>query len=184
MELQNEKQLLEEEEKARLTVEEKFMQKEKEFTEVKGSLESLKEVLVEKGLARKLTAPEKEGELWIPGKSPERRQFSRLDLTKDYNRTIILRIESQDRTKNIKSFANNINIDGLCFETRYEFNEKERINVRLFFFGDKVPMMRIQAKVIWRRIDLPVNRYGISFTMLEEKDKAELNHYIESKIVK
>ncbi len=176
------------------------MQKEKEVVEVKGSLESLKEVLVEKGITKKFTTAGKEGELWIAGKSPERRELPRLDLSKDYNRTIILRIdgstsltinpersrkiESADKSKSIKSFANNIGLEGLCFETRHEFNEKEKISVRLFFFGDKVPMMRMQAKVIWSKIDTPVNHYGISFTSQEEKDKTELSCYIESKMTK
>jgi hypothetical protein len=182
LELQKKEKLLDEEEKARKTTEEALSQKEKEVVEVKGSLESLKEVLVEKGIAKKLTTPQKEGELWIAGKSAERREFPRLDLSKDYNRTIILRIESPDKSKSIKSFANNIGLGGLCFETRHEFNEKERLRVRLFFFGDKVPMMRMQAKVIWSKIDTPVSRYGISFTRQEEKDKTELNSYIESKI--
>lgn len=183
-ESQKEQQLLEQEQKARKTAEKGLSQKEKEVVEVKGSLESLKEVLVEKGIAKKLTTAEKEIELWISGKSAERRELPRLDLSKDYNRTIILRIESADKSKSIKSFANNIGLEGLCFETRHEFDEKEKLSVRLFFFGDKVPMMRMQAKVIWSKIDTPVNRYGISFTSQEEKVKTELDHYIESKILK
>jgi hypothetical protein len=139
---------------------------------------------VEKGIAKKLTTAKEEGELWISGKSTEKRELPRLDLSKDYNRTIILRIESADKSKSIKSFANNIGLEGLCFETRHEFDEKEKINVRLFFFGDNVPMMRMQAKVIWSKIDTPVNRYGISFTSQEEKDKTNLSRYIESKILK
>lgn len=183
-EFQEEKQLLEQEQKARKTAEEGLSQKEKEVVEVKGSLESLKEVLVGKGIAKKLTTAEKEGELWIAGKSPERRELPRLDLSKDYNRTIILRIESADKSKSIKSFANNIGLGGLCFESRTEFKEKEVINLRLFFFGEKVPMMRIRAKLNWSKADSPVNHYGISFVSLEEKDKTELNRYIESKIAK
>jgi hypothetical protein len=181
-ELQKEQQLLEQEQKARKIAEEGLSQKEKEVVEVKGSLESLKEVLVEKGIAKKFTTAEKEGELWITGKTAERRELPRLDLSKDYNRTIILRIESADKSKSIKSFANNIGLEGLCFETRHEFDEKEKISVRLFFFGDKVPMMRMQAKVVWSKIDTLVNRYGISFTSQEEKDKTNLSRYIEAKM--
>ena len=182
-ELQEEKQVLGQEQEARKIAEEGLLQKEKEAIEVKGSLESLKEALVGKGIAKKLTTAEKEGELWISGKSEERRELPRLDLSKDYNRTIILRIESADRSKSIKSFANNIGLGGLCFESRTEFKEKEAVNLRLFFFGEKVPMMRIRAKLIWSRADSPVNHYGISFVSLEEKDKTELNRYIESKII-
>jgi hypothetical protein len=184
LELQKETKLLEEEGKTRMTLEEALSQKEKESEQVKNSLESLKEVLVNKGLAKKISSPEGEGELWIPGKSSEKRLLPRLDLSRDYNRTIILRIESPDKSKSIKSFANNIGLGGLCFETRKDFEEKEAINLRLFFFGDKVPMMRMQAKVIWSKIDTPVNRYGISFTSQEEKDKTNLSQYIESKITR
>jgi hypothetical protein len=160
------------------------LQKEKECQEVKNSLESFKEILLEKGYVKKLTSPEEKDAFWIPGESSEKRDSSRLDLTRDYNRTIILRIESQDKSKSIKSFANNIGMEGLCFETRKEFQEKEIINLRLFFFGDRVPILKIRAKVIWKKTDSPVNRYGIYFISLEEKDKQELNHYIESKIAK
>ncbi len=199
-ELQEEKQVLEQEQEARKIAEEGLLQKEKEIVEVKGSLESLKEVLVENGLARKLSTPGREDELWILGKSPERRQIPRLNLSKDYNQTVLLRVESDGQSnpstapgialkqslkpKSIKSFANNIGLEGLCFETRHEFKEKERIKLRLFFFGDRVPMMRIQAKVIRVKTGSPVNRHGISFTGLEEKDKTELSRYIESKFVK
>lgn len=182
--LQEEKQVLEQEQEARKIAEEGLLQKEKEVIEVKGSLESLKEVLVEKGIAKKFTTAGKEGELWITGKSPERREFPRLDLSKDYNRTIILRIESSDKLKNIKSFANNIGLEGLCFETRHDFGEKEVISLRLFFFGDRVPIIKIRAKIRWKKTVLPVNYYGVSFVSLKEEDKGNLNNYIESKIAR
>jgi uncharacterized membrane protein YqjE len=183
-ELQEEKQVLGQEQEARKIAEEGLLQKEKEAIEVKGSLESLKEVLVEKGIAKKLTTAEKEGELWISGKSEERRESPRLDLSKDYNRTIILRIESVDKLKNIKSFANNIGIEGLCFETRHDFGEKEAISLRLFFFGDKVPIIKIRAKILWKKTVLPVNYYGVSFVSIEEKDRENLSRYIDSKGVR
>jgi len=180
-ELHEEKQVLEHEQEARKIAEEGLLQKEKEAVEVKGSLESLKEVLVEKGIAKKLTTAEKEGELWISGKSEERRESPRLDLSKDYNRTIILRIEYANKLKNIKSFANNIGIEGLCFETRHDFGEKEAISLRLFFFGDKVPIIKIRAKILWKKTVLPVNYYGVSFVSIEEKDRENLSRYIDSK---
>ncbi len=183
-ESQKEQQLLEQEQKARKIAEEGLSQKEKESEQVKNSLESLKEVLVNKGLAKKISSPEGEGELWIPGKSSEKRQLLRLDLSRDYNRTIILRIESPDKSKSIKSFANNIGLGGLCFETRRDFEEKETINLRLFFFGDKVPILKIKAEIIWKKTDSPVNHYGVSFVLLEDKNKTELSRYIESKITR
>jgi len=184
LELQKETKLLEEEGKTRMTLEGALSQKEKESEQVKNSLESLKEVLVNKGLAKKISSPEGEGELWIPGKSSEKRQLPRLDLSKDYNRTIILRIESPDKSKSMKSFANNIGLGGLCFETRRDFEEKEAINLRLFFFGDKVPILKIKAEIIWKKTVLPVNYYGVSFVSIEEKDKTNLSQYIESKITR
>ena len=184
LELQKEAKLLEEEEKVRKAKEEELLKKEKETEQVKNSYESLKEVLVNKGLAKKLSFPKGEEELWIPGKSSEKRQLPRLDLSKDYNRTIILRIESPDKSKSIKSFANNIGLGGLCFETRRDFEEKETINLRLFFFGDKVPILKIKAEIVWKRTDSPVNHYGISFVLLEDKNKTELSRYIESKITR
>ncbi len=184
LELQKEAKLLEQEEKLRKTIEEKFLQKEKEYQEVKNSLESFKEILLEKGYVKKLTSLEEKDAFWIQGESSEKRDSSRLDLTRDYNRTIILRIESQDKSKSAKYFANNIGPEGLCFETRKEFQEKEKINLRLFFFGDRVPILKIKAKIIWKKTDSPVNHYGIYFISLEEKDKQELNHYIESKIAR
>ena len=184
LELQKETKLLEEEVKARKIAEEGLSQKEKESEQVKNSLESLKEVLVNKGLAKKISSPEGGGELWIPGKSSEKRQLLRLDLSRDYNRTIILRIESPDKSKSIKSFANNIGLGGLCFETRRDFEEKETINLRLFFFGDKVPILKIMAEIVWKKTDSPVNHYGVSFVLLEDKNKTELSRYIDSKITR
>jgi len=131
-----------------------------------------------------LTTAGRESELWIVGKSPDRREFPRLDLSKDYNRTIILRIESADKLKNIKSFANNIGLEGLCFETRHDFGEKEVISLRLFFFGDRVPTIKIRAKILWKKTVLPVNYYGVSFVSLKEEDKGNLSNYIESKIAR
>jgi hypothetical protein len=184
LELQKEAKLLEEEEKVRKAKEEELLKKEKETEQVKNSYESLKEVLVNKGLAKKLSFSKGEEELWIPGKSSEKRQLPRLDLSKDYNKTIILRIESPDKSKSIKSFANNIGLGGLCFETRRDFEEKETINLRLFFFGDKVPILKIKAEIVWKRTDSPVNHYGVSFVLLEDKNKTELSRYIESKITR
>lgn len=180
-ELQKEAKLLEEEEKARKAKEEELSKKEKEAEQAKNSYESLKEALVNKGLAKKISSPAGEGELWIPGKSSEKRQLPRLDLSRDYNRTIILRIESPDKSKSIKSFANNIGLGGLCFETRRDFEENETINLRLFFFGDKVPILKIKAEIIWKKTVLPVNYYGVYFISIEEKDRVNLSRYIELK---
>ncbi|MBI4743341.1 MAG: PilZ domain-containing protein [Actinobacteria bacterium] len=181
LELQKEAKLLEQEEKVRKIIEEKLFQKEKECERLKNLFKSFKETLVKNGVAKELSSPEGERRLWIPGKSQEKRQFSRLDLRRDYNRTVILRIESQNKSGNIKSFAGNIGMGGLYFDTKKEFKENEMINLRLFFFGDKVPIMKVKAEVIWKRAIPPVNYYGVSFAAIEEKHKAELSRYILTK---
>jgi hypothetical protein len=75
-------------------------------------------------------------------------------------------------------------MEGLCFEARKDFEEKETINLRLFFFGDKVPILKIKAEIIWKKTDSPVNHYGVSFVSLEDKNKTELSRYIDSKITR
>lgn len=182
LELQKEAKLLEREEKVRKIIEGKLFQKEKEYEQLRNSFKLFKEALIKNGIAKELYSPEEGRRLWVPGKSQEKRQFSRLDLSRDYNRTVILRIESQDKPRNIKSFAGNIGMGGLCFDTKKEFKENEIINLRLFFFGDKVPIMKVKGEVAWKRTASPVNYYGVSFVAIEEKHKAELSRYIESKI--
>jgi hypothetical protein len=212
LELEKAKESLEQEERARKTIEEEMSQKVRECEQLKSSLESLKETVVKKEFPEEKPEEEKisveklpveklpeekaveekipeekvsvEEEKVVSGQLQERRQSPRLDLSLDYGRTITLRIEPQDKTKSIKSFANNISLDGLCFETRREFEENEVINLRLFFFGDRIPMMKIKAKIIWKRRVPPVNYYGVSFISLEDKDRIELKRYIESKIAK
>jgi len=104
-----------------------------------------------------------------------------LSLTKDFNKTIILRIEFP-RQPHIRSFASNISSGGLCFETRKDFKEKKPVNLRLFFYGDRVPTIKAQAQIMWKRTVGEINYYGVSLDLLEEKDKLELNEYMESKI--
>ncbi len=166
---------LEHERVIRKAVEETSLQREKEY-------QHLKDSLIKKGLLKRELSPEEKERPWVPGKSQERRQFPRLGLSRDYSRTIILRIESQNRPESLKSFAKNISSDGLCFETKEEFQEKDPVNLRLFFYGDIVPIMKIQAYIKWKRETTPINYYGVSFDLLEEKDKLKLNNYIQSKI--
>ncbi len=114
----------------------------------------------------------------------EKRQSSRLDLCRDYTRTVILRIKLQDKDRDIKAFADNISIGGLCFQARKEFKKEERISLRLFFFGHRVPMIKTQVHIVWQKTMPPINYYGVSFDRLNKKDEIELSRYIESKIVK
>lgn len=114
----------------------------------------------------------------------ERRGSARLILSRDFNRTIILRIEHADKPERIKSFANNISSGGLGLETKREFKENDKVNLRLFFYGDQIPMMKIQGRIIWKKKVETTNYYGTSFDVIEEKDKQALNQYIESKVDK
>ncbi len=163
------------------TLQEESLRKAKEHEELEHSFESLKNVLEKKGLVKELSSPEEEGKLWISGESTDKRQSSRLGLTQDYNRTIIIRIESQNNPEKIKSLAKNISTDGLCFASKREFKEGELINLRLFFYGDQVPIIKAQALIVWKKEVGETNYYGVLFDLLDEKDKLELNHYIESK---
>jgi len=182
LELQEKSRLFEQEAAIRSEKEKALSEKEKEYEHLKETSESLKDVLVKRGIARELTLPEEKGELWILGKSPERRNSPRLALTKDFHNTVILKIELQNTLKQIKSFAENISSGGLCFETKSELDEKNPLNLRLFFYGGKVPNFRTQGWIVWKRTCHSKSYYGITFEGLSEKVKSELEHYIESNL--
>lgn len=180
-ELQEKGKLLEQEKIIRKAVEKASLGREEEYKQLRCSLKSLKDDFIKNGLLkRELPAKEKEKPS-ITEKAQERRKSPRLSLTRDYNRTLILRIESKEKPIKIRSFANNISPGGLCFETKKEFKQKQPLNLRLFFYGDQVPMLKTRAHIIWKKTVGQTNYYGICFDWLDEKDKTELNHYIESK---
>ncbi len=183
LKLKEKDKLIKEEEVLRKKVEKAALEEKEEYEKLKSSYESLKDTLVERGLAKKAVSEEGKETLWIPGKSEERRILPRLTLTRDYNKTIILRVESLSKSELIKTFADNICSEGLCFESKKEFEEKEPLTLRLFFYGDRIPSMKIQARIVWQKTIGPINYYGVSFSLLDEKDKLELTRYIESKIV-
>jgi len=162
------------------------LKKKKDDQELKELFKSVKEVLVRKGLlnGEVLAKQKQKEESLIPREPKEKRRFSRLNLTRDFNRTIILKIEYPERSENIKSFANNISLGGVSLETKKELRESDKINLRLFFYGDRIPMMKIQAHVIWKKKVETTNQYGASFDLMEEKDKEVLNRYIEESIRK
>jgi len=168
----------------RRKTEEALLEKEKELKKLKHSFNILKDILGKKGLVKELTAPEEKGKLWIFGNSPERRLSSRVCLTKDFNKTIILRIESLNSSPDLKCLAKDISLAGLCFETKRELSENDLIYIRLFFYGDQVPIIRLQAYIVWKRINDNVNHYGVCFDSLEKTAKVELGRYIEMKMVK
>lgn len=163
--------------------EQNSLQKEQECKELKKIIGALKDLLVRRRIMGKSLSLEEDSP-WIPGESTERRELGRLDLSRDYNRSVLLRINSRDKSKTAKCFTGNISLDGLYFESEIEFQEKEILNLRLFFFGDKVPMMRIKAEVVWVKKAAPDNHYGVSLLFQEDKNKAELKEYIESHMVK
>ncbi|MBU2540731.1 MAG: PilZ domain-containing protein [Candidatus Omnitrophica bacterium] len=183
-ELQEKNKRLEQEEIIRKAMAKAALEKEKEIQQLKNSFGSVKDELIKKKLVKREMSPEEKERPWVRGKSQERRASAHLSLTKDFNKTIILRIESQNLPQSIKSFAKDISSGGLCFETTKEFEEKGPINFRLFFYGDQIPMIKIQAHIRWKKKEDSINYYGVNFDLIEEKDKLELEHYIDSKLGK
>ena len=171
--LKHEENLLREKETA-------LSEKNKECQLLKNSCESFKDTLVKRGLAKELISAEGRRELWISGKSPEKRALLRLPLTKDFHNTVILKIESSGVSGQIKSFAENISSGGLCFESSYDLNTKQPISLRLFFYGGKVPNLKTHAWIAWKKVVDSKSYYGVSFEDLSEKVKSELKSYIES----
>jgi len=180
-ELQEKNSRLKQEEIARQEKEGALQEKNKECEQLRDTYESLKEVLVRKGLAKELTSPEEKDKLWILGETPDRRISLRLALAKDFHNTVILKIELLGSLKQIKSFAENISSGGLCFDTKSELDEKNPLNLRLFFYGGRVPIMKVQGRIVWKKIIESSNYYGLCFDWLGEKEKLEINSYIESK---
>ncbi|MBU1121141.1 MAG: PilZ domain-containing protein [Candidatus Omnitrophica bacterium] len=164
--------------------EQNSLQKEQECGELKKIIEALKDALVKRKIMGKSLSSQESDKPWISGESAERRELGRLDLSRDYSRSALLRIDSQDKSKTAKCFAGNISLGGLYCESEAEFHEKEILRLRLFFFGDKVPMMRVKAEVIWVKKSPAVNYYGLSLLFQEENNQAELKEYIESHMVK
>ncbi|MFH1504066.1 MAG: PilZ domain-containing protein [Candidatus Omnitrophota bacterium] len=159
------------------------LQKEQECAELRKIIEALKDALVKRKIMGRSLSSQESDKPWIPGESAERRELGRLDLSRDYSRSVLLRIDSQDKSKTAKCFAGNISLGGLYFESETEFQEEEILRLRLFFFGDKVPMMRVKAEVVWIK-KAAVNYYGLSLLFQEEKNQTELREYIESHMVK
>ena len=182
LQLQEENKLFQQEKIMRKEKEKALQELGKEYGQLKETGETLKSVLVKRGIAKELTSPEGKEELWILGKSPERRNLPRLTLTKDFHNTVILKVELPGISKPIKSFAENIGTSGLCFQSSQEFNGNQCINLRLFFYGGKVPNFKTQGWIVWKKIQDAKNYYGITFEGLSEKVKSELQHYIEVNI--
>lgn len=169
-ERQEQNRRFEQEEVARKTMEEALLQKEKEYQELKNSFESLKEEFIKKEPAEKVSG-ERNEEQCAPGESQGRRAFPRSALTKDFTKTIVLRIGSPNMHGRIKCFAENISSGGLSFETTEEFEENDPINLRLFFYGEQAPMVKVKAHIVWKKRVGEMNYYGVSFDSITEEDK-------------
>ncbi|GEM_PF-1756289 len=158
-----------------------LLQKQKDYEQLKDSFDDLQELLVKKEDEEKASSMKGKEEPQIAGKSSERRAGHRLFLTKDFHKTIILRIKSSGQSQSIKSFADNISGGGLSFEAKSEFKESDRMNLKLFFYGDRVPIIKIQGRILWKRTEGSNYRYGVCFESVKDADKSELNRYLGSK---
>ncbi|MBU1992989.1 PilZ domain-containing protein [Patescibacteria group bacterium] len=162
---------------------EELAKKDRVYEELKETFRSLKEKLVKKELKEKELSPEEEKVPWEVKELAEggKRRSPRLPLTRDFNKTIILRVKSPNLPQNIKAFAKNVSLGGLSFETKEEFKENDPIDLRLFFYGGQVSSTKIQTHIVWKRKTELINEYGVSFDLLEEKESLELKRYIETK---
>lgn len=157
------------------SLKEALSKKEAQWDRLNVSFESLKQEL------RKKEDKIDQNEAEAVEKSGEKRFGKRISLTKDFNRTVILRIK-YGAVENIKCFAGNISSGGLCFETKREFNLEEPVDFRLFFYGDKVPIIKARGDIVWEKKIGGVNHYGISFNLLDDKDQPALNSYVVEKM--
>jgi len=160
------------------------LRKQKEDQELKELFKSVRKILVKKGLLKEETSSEQKEKPCISEEPKERRCSPRLNLTRDFNKTIIARINFPNKSENIKSFVNNINLGGISLETKKEMKENDKIKLKLFFYGNQIPMMKVQTRIIWKKNVETTNRYGASFDLIEEKDRKTLNQYIESNIAR
>lgn len=179
----------------RKAVEDASLQREKEYQHLKEVLakneqillqrekecQRLKEALAQNTLP-KIETPE--GDEGIAGKSKEKRASIRLDLSRDYRKTVILRMKLSPRGKHLKCFATNIALHGLCFETKEHLPEKAPVSLRLFFYGETAPIMDIQAAIVWKKEMNALNYYGVMWTWpeKEEENRNCVKRYIESKV--
>lgn len=179
----------------RKAVEDASLQREKEYQHLKEVLaknehtllqkekecQILKEALVQNTLP-KIEAPA--GVEGIAGRSKEKRSSIRLDLSRDYRKTVILRMKFSPRGKHLKCFATNIGLNGLCFETKENLPEKAPVRLRLFFYGETAPIMDIHAAIVWKKEMNALNYYGVMWTWpeKEEENRNCVKRYIESKL--
>jgi len=182
--LQEKDKLVSEQENVYKSVmDEELAKKDKVYEELKETFRSLKEGLAKKESEDEGLSLEEERISWEVNElvGGGKRKSSRLPLTRDYNKTIILRVKSPNLPQNIKAFAKNVNSRGLSFETKEEFEENDPINLRLFFYGSQVSSMKIQTHIVWKRKTELINEYGVSFDSLEDEDKSKINQFVKTK---
>jgi hypothetical protein len=153
--------------------------KEKEVLEEKEKADSL----VKQSLCGTSDIPHVEEDKQIkPSLKPEeKRALARVSLTKDFSNTVILRVKSENAARSIKCFAKDISLGGLCFETRENLDKDIPISLRLFFYGDRVPIIKARGNIVWKKAIGAINYYGVTLDMLEDKDMAELNSYVAAR---
>jgi len=176
LELEEKDSLLTQEVDTRKSIEEELSRKNREGEEL-----SEKESKEEEPSEEEPSFDEKE-ESWNDRESDGKRSFPRLPLARDFNKTVILRVESSNLPRNIKCFAKDIGAGGLYFEAKEEFNENEPIVLKLFFYGARVPIMKIKAHVVWKKGEASISSYGVSFDSLEDEDKSEINQFVKTKL--
>jgi len=184
LKLEEKDKRLKQEEIVREAIENASLEKAKEYEQLRNSFKSLRDRMAKEGLLKKKLSPEQKEKPWILGESSEKRQSPRLNLTRDYNKTILLRINPQNEPLNIKAFASDISSGGISFESKKEFTKKDPLNLRLFFYGSQAPMVNVKAQIKWKKTEPSISYYGAGFVLLEEKDRIELSRYIESNIKK
>lgn len=75
-----------------------------------------------------------------------------------------------------KGLIKNINLDGMCIETRFEYAEGSDLVFSLCL--RKKIRINIYGKIIWRAKAGKVMRYGIKFIELDVGEKPKLYHFI------
>lgn len=174
--------------------EEKLPQRQEDLREVKGDSEALgceikqdecvKKILDESREIR--TEKQSQEELGTPGPSSERRESPRLTLLKDFTRTIIVSIKPAHGAANLRAFVDNISTQGLSLEAKRDFEEIDLLNLKLLFYGGtrQMPLIKIRGTMIWKKSLDMKNSYGLSFELVDEKYREELNQYIDSELIK
>ena len=102
--------------------------------------------------------------------------------SKDFQNTVILNINAEDAPHTIKCFAKNISSGGLCFETKEKFLKNTPVDLRLFFYGKRVPIIKAKGYIVWKKNVGGTQHYGVQFNTIEKKERGDLNSYISGQL--